>query len=218
MEPPPQEELLKLLQLCGSKDELTAFLAKVQGVSPATIAPMVTEWIAALQPLPPPSRQRSAPPALAPGLTDPWRSAQQHLLRRPAKLPPCSAPTPQSATSMMAAMRAIDSRLNRSTQASYSERKASAASKGERLSVHRSMHSLLPPTVPEDAPLAQAHGIHDAVHMIDMDSLLRGNTLEEKKNEDQNLKAYMERHACVHGGCAIAVGASGKRAGGWNYL
>jgi len=220
---PSPEELRTMLKLCGSKEALIAFLAKKKGLPQATIAPAVLAWLSELELGPPPSRQRSAPPVLMPAFLS--------TRNRPAglaavKAPPCSAPM-QSAGEMMAAMRAIDSRLNRSTQASYSGRKASAAPRAQRLDVNPPLH-LLPPAVPPldnaaHPALLQAHrpdALHDEVHRIDMDSLLRGDALEQKMQkgaDDQALKAYMERHACVHGGCAIAVGAPGKRSHGWNY-
>ena len=103
----------------------------------------------------------------------------------------------------MAAMRAVDARLNTSAQASYSHR-AKAFEAGASASGGRQALQLLPPTVPEDAPL-------------DIDYLLRDGVLQRKAAEDPALRAYNERYAIMHGSGVLAVGAPGKRAGGWNY-
>ena len=124
---------------------------------------------------------------------------------------------------MMAAMRAIDSRLNRSTQESYSQRKATGATRGQHLKIEATPGlRMLPPSVPEDALLMDdAMGRVPEGHRIDMDSLLRGDGLEQKSAEDEALRAYMDRHAMLHGGALgfrqLGAGAPGKRAGGWNY-
>ena len=219
-------ELQGMLNLCGSKESVVALLARRYNIPAAALAPTVMQWFATLPPVPPPSRQRSAPPTLAPP------RLALNAGRAPTKAPPCSAPV-ESAASVMAAISSLNSRLNRSASQANSQQRKSAAPRTDWLGVAPSLR-LLPPSVPEDGPLVSpsmpetaqpAHaGIRDEVHRCDMDSLLRGDVLEQKircsaDDDDERLAlmAYMERYACVHGGGALAAPIGTARSGGWNY-
>jgi len=208
-------ELQGMLNLCGSKESVVALLARRYNIPAATLAPTVMQWLATLPPVPPPSRQRSAPPTLAPP-----RLALDAGRAPTNKAPPCSAPV-ESAASVMAAISSLNSRLNRSASQANSQRKSSAP-RTDWLGVAPSP-SLLLPSISETAQPAHP-GIRDEVHRCDMDSLLRGDVLEQKircsaddENERLALEAYMERYACVHGGGALAAPIGTARSGGWNY-
>ena len=60
---PSMDDLYGLVKLCGSNDGVVNYLARVYGLEADIIKPTVLEWLSALPPLPPPSRQRSAPAA-----------------------------------------------------------------------------------------------------------------------------------------------------------
>jgi hypothetical protein len=205
---PSPEELFKLLRLVGgSHDQVVALLAKQYDLPPDVIAPTVLGWLEQLPEAPPPSRQRSAPPNLAPSNVVHRFPSSKGPEILPIKTPPSTAPAVAARgnmTGLMAAMRAVDSRLNQSTQASFSHKaKASEAPMGA-VGGQQAMR-LMPPSVPEDAPL------------VDMDFLLRDDVVGRKQTDDPALRAYMERYTIMHGSGVLAVGAPGKRAGGWNY-
>ena len=115
---PPAEDLQGLYALCGgSEDALINHLAKVHGLPPQDLAPTILLWLADTPEIPPPSRQRSAPPVLAVTGSAGGRAAS--ILRGV----PRARPPPQSAagdigrsssdSELAAAMRAVDTRLNR---------------------------------------------------------------------------------------------------------
>ena len=208
---PSPDELHHLVRLCGSEDRVIALLAKTYGLSAETIAPTVLEWIAALPPLVPPSRQRSAPPALAPSVAAPvviaGRPRGPDIL--PIKTPPASAPV-RSSAELTAAMKAINTRLNHTAQATNSERKSLANAPSQRVELDARL-KLLPPTVPEDAPLA------DPMLRYQEAQRQRSNMHHDRAADDAALAAYMERHTMLHGSGLLAPGRDFKRSGGWNY-
>ena len=227
------DELHRLLHLTGSKEQVVELISGRHGRESAAAAERAIADT--VLPMPPPSRQRSAPPDLMPTLPAP-QGRRGFAVRRgpdilPVQSPPASAPV-QNVANVMAAMRAIDSRLNGRTQATYSQRKTSMTPVSQQLTVDPTFH-MLPSSVPEDALLVDnsEHGhqhMHQAgggqahqVHRIDMDSLLRGDALEQNiqlnSADDQALRGFMERYACVHGGGALAAPVGQRRAGGWNY-
>lgn len=115
---PPAEDLQGLYALCGGSEEaLITHLAKVHGVPPQDLAPTVLSWLAERPEIPPPSRQRSAPPVLA--AVDNKGGRAPSILRGVAR----TRPPPQSAAAdigrssldseLAAAMRAVDTRLNK---------------------------------------------------------------------------------------------------------
>ena len=109
---PPEEDLYGLYTLCGGDERLIIeHLAKVFERAPEDIAQTVRSWLADLPAVPPPSRQRSAPPMIAPS-TRLASSSRAYPL--PKNVPPLSAPT--TSHDLVAAMRALDNRLNRSTR------------------------------------------------------------------------------------------------------
>ena len=116
---PSPEDLFGLLKLCGSEDGVIAYLAKHWSMSTTAIGPTVRGWIKALPDVPPPSRQRSAPPVISPAVSAfalANATAGQHAKRPPQVMqirePPPSAPVPTSAPNLVAAMRALDARLS----------------------------------------------------------------------------------------------------------
>lgn len=133
---PTPETLTKLRKLCGNDAGVIALLAKQFGLPVEQVAPIVKAWLAELPPPPPPSRQRSAPPQLdGPAVHLCGAAAAMHPLQRAAAPPPpASAPVKSgSAASVLAAMRALDNRMNRHSNPN--------AARG------------VPPTVPEDSLL-----------------------------------------------------------------
>ena len=135
---PTPADLLGLLKLCGSEDSVVDYLARVWGMDASTIAPTVRGWIKALPAVPPPSRQRSAPPA-APSFGAPSTSTAVLNLRgkqQPEnnviqicriKTPPASAPVKPSAPALMSAIRAVNARLSGCLPALLSPRPAPRA-------------------------------------------------------------------------------------------
>ena len=116
---PSPEDLFGLLKLCGSEDGVIAYLARLWSMSTTAIGPTVRGWIKALPDVPPPSRQRSAPPVISPAVSAfalANATAGQHAKRPPQVMqirePPPSAPVPTSAPNLVAAMRALDARLS----------------------------------------------------------------------------------------------------------
>ena len=77
-EQPSTEDLFALYRLCGGDSErVVELLARLWGSDPNTIAPTVYAWLGGLPPSyrPPPSRSRTAPPALPSWFTMPRFSA-----------------------------------------------------------------------------------------------------------------------------------------------
>jgi hypothetical protein len=112
---PPEEDLYGLYVLCGGDEhQILEHLAKFFKRAPQDIAPTVRSWLADMPAIPPPSRQRSAPPKVAnQGVAPGVRLMASGPFSAP-KAPPHSAPT--TSNDLVAAMRALDNRLNRSTR------------------------------------------------------------------------------------------------------
>jgi len=155
---PSTEELLRLYKLCGSEAQVTALLAKQHRLTPEALAPTVRKWLAALPEIPPPSRQRSAPPSLvAPAMSTPFATSVAGAAARPAEVvpirpPPASAPVRSSGADVIAAMRALDSRLNSSALAQHSTKVTPLAPKSQRAVLESGLNfrpNLLPSSVPE---------------------------------------------------------------------
>ena len=174
---PTPEKLFDLLMLCANNEtQVIRLLARQYELPPDAIAPTVKNWLAELPSAPPPSRQRSAPPQLAgpsampfPRVPDP-RMPPTVL---PIKPPPASAPTQSAAKDVMAAMRAIDSRLNSSTRAD-----------DPRGPKHSSNRLAL---VPEHAPFQPLRGG------------LKGDDVDPARSDDDIAKAYVQMQQLVHG-------------------
>ena len=189
---PTPERLHQLLQMCAHNEtQVIKLLARSYGLTPEEIAPTVKGWLEDLPAAAPPSRQRSAPGALtgASSMAAPFpRVPDQRMPPNvlPIKPPPASAPTRPAAKEVMAAMRAIDTRLNGSTRA---DGRAPAAPKANRLAL-----------VPEHAPfqplanMGSDNGPHD-----------------EPTDEDSMAKAYVQMQALVHGRGRIEPCTGGQR-------
>ena len=123
---PTPDDLFGLLKLCGSDDKVIDYLARLWGMDSSSIAPTVRGWIKALPAVPPPSRQRSAPPLLSPAVTAyalARAPAATRAMRPPDVLrvePPPSAPVQSSREAVIMAMRGLDARLNQNAAAKYS--------------------------------------------------------------------------------------------------
>lgn len=222
MDVPSPDELQRLLKLTGSEDAVVRMLARQWGLSPVVIATTVKGWLQNLPALPPPSRQRSAPGQLAPSSafaafpTTIAVSAQRGPEILPIRTPPCTAPVGPNAANLMAQMRAVNSRLNHGTQASYSQRKAAPVTKPPMRVEFEQKFSLLPPTVPEDEPVDMEHMPHPLLLKGDIGRLEQ--SVGAAASEDAALRAYLERHTIMHGSAGgIMAGNANKRAGGWNY-
>ena len=222
---PSEEELFKLLKLCGSEEQVVIFLARTFGLAPQQIAPTVMSWLAALPAVPPPSRQRSAPPDLSPesyAALSPASFYRRQANRvpdiLPIRTPPPSAPV-HSGTELMASIRSIDWRLNRSSQAKGLQRKALDLAPQQRVEFNPTIR-MLPASVPEDSrvdhpgpsipggqpPRAQQRDVVDI-----------GKKPTGAITNDEALAAYLQRHAMLHASGSLTAGSVGKRAGGWNY-
>ena len=173
-----------------------AYLARLYGVPAHSIAMTVRSWLAALPSVPPPSRQRSAPPIvglsrMAPSVPSPSYSGQH----RPPEImkvaqPPPSAPVLGNDKNVVAAMKALDMRLNRRVST-----RLPLASQSQQLNCHLGPFQpvALPGRVPEDAP---AHHGDDSDHLVK--SLARKYNSSSGADE-KALAAYLERAALVHG-------------------
>ena len=122
LSPPPAEDLHALYKLCGGSEGLLAHhLAKIYGVTPSELSPTVASWLIGVPEIVPPSRQRSAPPVMAPEARCNAGARNEPGLLPPSSALPTGAP-PLSAPAaarlcgqdLMLAMRAIDARLNHS--------------------------------------------------------------------------------------------------------
>jgi hypothetical protein len=164
---PSHEELFRLKALCGGNEEsIVALLAKTYKLSPTAIAPTVRQWLAELPAAPPPSRQRSSPPVLATAPKGRTETRSSALAARPPdvlpiRTPPASAPVLGS-SDVVAAMRALDSRLNRQTVASNSTRVLPDV-KAQRAEFHTAFRPMLPSTVPEEAEDEGGAGVDAAL-------------------------------------------------------
>ena len=219
------EELHRLLKLCGSEKGVVDYLAKAYGLPSASIAPVVMDWLSELPAIAPPSRMRSAPGHLAPSSFDPinlsaepikplplGRPSQVQML--PIRTPPITAPV--GASNIAAAMRAIDGRLNKFSQAKYStnakhatdlrgdasQRIAFDAGEFVRTSTLTG-HQFLRP-VPEEVPETLLAGESPA------------NIAAAQERQKDALQAFMERQVHLHGGGG-RLDTRHARAGGWNY-
>ena len=132
---PDPDDLYGLYKLCGSEDAVVEHIAKACGVEPVQIRQQILACLAQLPEVPPPSRQRSAPPVVAPeqrvlaqtaansnSLFRGGSTGGPDVLR--VRAPPQSAPATGSRGDIAAAMRALDSRLNQSSRARFSHRAA----------------------------------------------------------------------------------------------
>lgn len=200
MKTPTPDELQRILKLCGNEAGVIALMAKQYGLPAEAIAPTVRGWLAALPPLPPPSRQRSAPANLDAHLNSlvatrrggkelPYPGAlptPPSAGSRPG-VPPASAPVQGRASTaeVVAAMRALDSRLN---SASVAKNALAVKPSTQQRAGAGGGILLLPPTVPEHVPLA----------LLDASP---GFAAPEIKglDEDMEAAAYLQRAALVHG-------------------
>jgi len=123
---PTPDDLFGLLKLCGSEKGVIDYLARLWNMEASTIAPTVRIWIKALPAVPPPSRQRSAPPLISPAVSAfalARAPAAQRAMRPPDVMrvePPPSAPVQSSREAVIAAMRGLDARLNQNAAGKYS--------------------------------------------------------------------------------------------------
>ena len=163
---PSPEDLFGILRMCGSEEQVVRFLARTYEVAPEIIAPTVRGWLKELPPVPPPSRQRSAPPLLEPAAAatascvcgaQPANFGTGAPDRLRIKTPPASAPIRGSASEVVAAMRALDTRLNHSTRANGAAREP-PGKRAQQLRLRNDATVLgVPASVPEDAVLAAGH-------------------------------------------------------------
>ena len=189
---PSLEDLYALRALCGSEEGTIAHLARCFDIPAETCAPVVHEWLEALPPIPPPSRQRSAPPVLAPAahariaaalasatgadIPSPFAAASSSL-----RIPPGSAPpAPGSGPGVIAAMRALDARLNNSTRSSH-------------------QHPGLPPSVPEDAPVSYMPESYLKPRASGGKAVADDGPGVSESETLAAYGAYVERRALVHG-------------------
>ena len=233
---PSEEELFKLLKLCGSEERVVIFLARTFGLAPEQIAPTVMSWLAELPEVPPPSRQRSAPPDLSPERYAAWspgytlagirRQANRIPDILPIRTPPPSAPVHGSGTELMASIRSIDRRLNRSTQAKGLQRNmALHLVPPQHVEFNPSLR-MLPASVPEDSRVDHPATAQAPVPSIPESQPPRvqqravadlGKKPKGAISNDDALKAYIERHTMLHASGSLRAGSIGKRAGGWNF-
>lgn len=215
---PTPEDLFGLLKLCGSGDKVIAYLANLWEISPVTIGPTVKGWLNNLPEVPPPSRQRSAPPLLNPAeaalrarLAAANVSHRQRGKMGPPEVmrvdPPPSAPVRSTREDVIAAMRGLDTRLNNSTQAKRYNL-LHAPSQPQRANLRVGFQA-----VPEDDVLNLAPA---AVHELHRQAGKYG--LAGAPMVDDAAAAYVMRHALVHGQGKLApTGAgSGTKAGSVN--
>lgn len=114
------EDLYGLLKLTGGdKPAVISHIAKVYGVQTESIADTVKSWLDDLPAIPPPSRQRSAPPA-APvaceiplGLTRAAPGAARAAEVLSIREPPASAPVRQSSGDLIKTMAALNARISK---------------------------------------------------------------------------------------------------------
>ena len=218
------EELHRLLKLRQRK-RCRRLPGKGVWAASASIAPVVMDWLSELPAIAPPSRMRSAPGHLAPSSFDPINIAAEPInplpLGRPSQVqmlpirtPPITAPV--GASNIAAAMRAIDGRLNKFSQAKYStnakhatdlrgdasQRIAFDAGEFVRTSTLTG-HQFLRP-VPEEVPETLLAGESPA------------NIAAAQERQKDALQAFMERQVHLHGGGG-RLDTRHARAGGWNY-
>ena len=115
---PSAEDLYGLYKLCGDREAVVEHLARSFGVSVPTIRPTVLSWLDSLPRVPPPSRQRSAPPAVEQRNTADCSAAGAtgtSPMAPALRAPPPSAPVVRQ--DLAAAMRALDSRMNHASHA-----------------------------------------------------------------------------------------------------
>ena len=248
---PAMEDLMGLYQLCGSEEKVVDYLARLNGIPNEAIAPIVHSWIQALPKLPLPSRQRSAPPALNPPYASvaaavakamasssgaPAAAAVSHGKRQQLQhelppqvmkiIPPNSAPA-RGSNSVVAAFRALDSRLNNNTRAQlgHAPPRAAAQQPGN-LNLFPSavggkpqMRMLPPPPVPEDEEVQQWNGQRLMLNGGEPREVLKPDVMGTVGNqrgvgaplEDAALKAYLERNALVNGWGRLAPTHGGAR-------
>ena len=187
-----------MLKLVGSEEKVIEYIAKQYGLSVDQVAPTVKGWLAALPAVPPPSRQRSAPPLLALNASANASSLRRHQYNNvpsraeviPIKPPPASAPTGASSAEVMAAMRSLDARLN----ARNAGRALPDQSGARRIERHQL--ALLPPSVPENGPLM----VFDA----------KPQEATGQQAADEALAAYMQRSVLVHNAGRLANAGVGS--------
>lgn len=205
---PTVEDLYGLRKLCGDDDATVSYLSRLYNLPRDAIAPTVKSWLAELPHMPPPSRQRSAPPVVAPGIEACLRAAAsssaagQPKQQTPADvmridLPPPSAPVQGKDVNVAAAMRALDSRLNRST--------------------HRRQPIALP-EVPASEPcrfLKLHGGLGRVPEEVPIEYIPTGHTravVARPGAHDGAAAAYLERAALLHGrGQRLEPRSGGKR-------
>ena len=164
---PTPEELFHLLKLCGSEQQVVAYLAKKFCVSPGSIAETVHGWLANLPTVPPPSRQRSAPAIPLNGIkfrsltSSSSLSTAVSFQTRPemltVKTPPASAPVRPASREMMKTLERLNHRINHSTLAASSTlyHRTPLGDVQQVVMDHRNKFAttLCPPSVPEHAPV-----------------------------------------------------------------
>ena len=217
---PAAEDLMGLYQLCGSEEKVVEYLARLNGIPAETIAPIVRSWISGLPKLPVPSRQRSAPPVLNPPFASVAAAVAKAVSGAPAAarsstqlppqvmkiVPPSSAPARGSA-GVVAAFRALDSRLNSTTRAQLSDGPRRAPQQPQKLQL-----------VPEEMPV-EWNGQRKWLNGGAPTEVLKPDVLGGVGNqrgvgaplEDAALKAYLERNALVNGWGRLAPTGGGGR-------
>lgn len=220
---PSVEDLYGLYSLCGSEHGVVTYLAKLYGLTPDEIAPTVHGWLESLPAVPPPSRQRSAPPVLNPALEARLAHANPRstLLRiQPPDVMrievPQSAPCGQNLAAergqkLVAAMRALESRMNNSTGARAGPNARRAVPELHRPGFHvvgPSNKGL--PSVEEEAVVDYMPAGLGNKSL----SLLKGNNsvLDQRDhNENEELANYLQRSRLVHGNGRLAPTVGGGK-------
>jgi hypothetical protein len=226
---PQAEDLIGLYQLCGSEVGVIAYLANLYGVSADVIAPTVRNWLADLPALPPPSRQRSAPPILAPAVRHRLASAAPpHFTNIMRIEPPCSAAGigQKENSNLIEAMRALDVRLNERARAGRDGRRGTQSATDTLALPERHVGWQNPDRtflghVPEEAPVDYlplasrkgGRGTGACSHLVGREG---GGTAPSAApaaaRDDAALAAYLERSTLVHGQGKLApTSLSGKK-------
>lgn len=109
---PSATDLYALTRLCGDVPAVAQYLSGLYQCDRTMLEPIVRSWykVANVPPVVPPSRQRSAPPVLAPAA-----QVQDASVTAVPMVPPASAPLVRAASSaeLIASLRRVDARLNR---------------------------------------------------------------------------------------------------------
>jgi len=234
---PSVEDLTKLYELCGGDDDqVIAHLAKLFGLPPEAIASTVRTWLKMLPAVPPPSRQRSAPAVMAAEVGPLGVPKKAGMGSQMVKIqPPASAPVP--GREVIAAMRALDSRINKTNYSMH----GNTPWRMQRANDFRSAFQQPEYSVPEDhavnhmrldhvwseAPRREAGtAVADhpaaasvavaATSPLEFRRLIgnHGGSSSSSSTNDKNLEAYLERQAIVHGQGKLAPAQPGSKVGG----